>query len=112
MTVTGCRSVLVAIGVALVPAVAAAQSTSSADASFRAFLVTFEAATTSMLNGDSAPWKALLSAAPGGTLFTPFGGVVRGASVLAQSAAVTRVPSGAGSATEGVPRCSKPKRAS
>jgi ketosteroid isomerase-like protein len=82
--VTRSRSVLVAIGVALVPAAAPAQSASSADSAFRAFLPTFETATTSMLNGDDAAWRALLSAEPGGTLFTPFGGVVRGAPALAQ----------------------------
>lgn len=33
---------------------------------------------------DHAAWKALLSAEPGGTLFPPFGGLVRGAPDLAQ----------------------------
>lgn len=75
-------SVLFAIGLALAPAAARAQSDSSADAAFRAFLFTFEAATTSMLDGDSGPWKALLSTEAGGTLFPPFGGVVLGAPAL------------------------------
>jgi ketosteroid isomerase-like protein len=78
------RSVVIAVAAALVPATAPAQSASRADASFRAFLPTFEAATTSMLDGDSGPWRSLLSGEPGGTLFTPFGGVVRGAPALAQ----------------------------
>lgn len=77
------RSVLVALGLALIPAAAPAQSASSADSSFRAFVPTFEAATTAMLNGDGGPWRALLSAEPDGTLFTPFGEVVRGAPALA-----------------------------
>ncbi len=81
---TRTRSVLVALGLALAPAAAPAQSASGADSAFRAFLVTFEAATTSILTGDAGPWKSHLSAEPGGTLFTPFGSVVRGAAALAQ----------------------------
>lgn len=77
---------LAAIALALVPALmpgpALAQEAASADSSFRAFLPTGEAATRSMLDGDSAAWKELLSTEPGGTLFTPFGGVVREASQL------------------------------
>jgi len=77
---------LAAIALALVPALmpapAPAQESSSADSSFQAFLPRFEAATRSMLDGDSAEWKALLTTEPGGTLFTPFGGVVREASPL------------------------------
>jgi ketosteroid isomerase-like protein len=78
-----CRSALAAIAMAMVPALAPAQPATSAD-SFRAFLPTFEAATRSFLDGDNAAWKELLSAEPGGTLFTPFGGVVRGASALGE----------------------------
>lgn len=66
----------------LMPPLARAQEASSADSSFQAFLPTFETATRSMLDGDSAEWKTLLSTEPGGTLFTPFGGVFREASLL------------------------------
>jgi len=78
-----CRSALAAIAMALVPALASAQPATSAD-SFQAFLPTFEAATRSFLDGDNTAWKELLSTEPGGTLFTPFGGVVRGAPALEQ----------------------------
>jgi ketosteroid isomerase-like protein len=66
------------------PAPARAQEASSADSSFQAFLTTFEAATRSFIEGDNTAWKELLSTEPGGTLFTPFGGVVRGASALGE----------------------------
>lgn len=79
-----CRSALASIAMALVPALAPAQPATSADSSFRAFLPTFEAATRSFLDGDNAAWKELLSTEPGGTLFTPSGGVVLGASALAE----------------------------
>lgn len=72
------------IALALLPAPARAQEASSADSSFRAFLPTFEAATRSLLDGDNVAWKELLSAEPGGTLFTPFGGLVREASPLVE----------------------------
>lgn len=97
--VIGSRSIVVAIGVALAPVAAPGQSPSSADTSFRNFLPTFEAATRSMLNGDSDPWKALLSTEPGGTLFTPFGGVVLGAPALERQyarAAARHAPGPAG----------------
>jgi len=62
---------------------ATAQARSTADSSFRAFLVRFEAATRDMLSGRSAAWLAMVSREP--TLFTPFGGVVIGRdTVLAQ----------------------------
>jgi ketosteroid isomerase-like protein len=76
---------LAAIALAMVPALVLAQPPASrADSSFYAFLPTFEAATRSFLDGDNAAWKELLSAEPGGTLYTPFGGVVRGASALGE----------------------------
>lgn len=68
---------------ALMPARAGAQEPSSADSSFQAFLPTFEAAIRSwFFEGDNTAWKELLSTEPGGTLFTPFGEVVQGASAL------------------------------
>jgi ketosteroid isomerase-like protein len=72
-----CRPLLVAIAVVLLPHVSLAQSTSSPDSSFRAFLSTFEAATRDLLNGDGAHWQALLSTEPGATLFNPYGGTFR-----------------------------------
>jgi ketosteroid isomerase-like protein len=74
---TFCRPLLVAIAVVLLPRVSLAQSASSPDSSFRAFLPTFEAATRDLLNGDGAHWQALLSTEPGATLFNAFGGVFR-----------------------------------
>lgn len=61
---------------------ASVHATSGADSSFRAFLPAFEAATRAMLDGDAAPWLRLLSAEPGGTLFTPFGQVEAGRPAL------------------------------
>jgi ketosteroid isomerase-like protein len=62
---------------------ATAQARSTADSSFRAFLVRFESATRDMLSGRSAAWLSMVSREP--TLFTPFGGVVIGRdTVLAQ----------------------------
>lgn len=75
-------AIALALAPALMPPLARAQEAFSADSSFQAFLPTFEAATRSMLDGDSSTWKEFLSAVPGGTLFTPFGGVVREASQL------------------------------
>jgi ketosteroid isomerase-like protein len=71
------RTVLVGIGLTLLPTAGPAQSASSADSSFRAFLPTFEGAINSMVNGDGALWGALLSTKPGTTLFSPFGAVYR-----------------------------------
>ena len=79
---TGLARIALALTPTLIPAPAAAQEASAADSSFRAFLPRFEAATRSMLDGDSAEWKALLSTESGGTLFTPFGDVIQGASTL------------------------------
>lgn len=53
-----------------------AQEATGADSSFRAFLPSYEAALRSMLDGDGAAWRDLLSTEPGVTLFTPFGGLV------------------------------------
>ncbi|HEY7482600.1 MAG TPA: DUF4440 domain-containing protein [Gemmatimonadales bacterium] len=78
------RSALVGISLALAPAGARAQSASSADSSFCAFLPTVEAAIRSMGKNDSRPWLALLSTEPGATLFSPFGHVIRGTSAVAQ----------------------------
>jgi len=78
----GLVTIALALVSALMPGLTLAQEVSSADSSFRAFLPTFEAATRSMLDGDSSAWKELLSAESGGTLFTPFGGVVQEASPL------------------------------
>jgi len=62
---------------------ASAQARSSADSSFRAFLVRFEAATRDMFGGQSADWLSMVSREP--TLYTPFGGVLTGrAAVLKQ----------------------------
>lgn len=78
----GLATIALALISALTPAAAPAQHASSADSSFQAFLPTFEAATRSFIEGDNSAWKALLSTEPGGTLFTPTGEVVQGASAL------------------------------
>ena len=74
---------LAAAAVPLAPAAVCAQVEAGADSSFRAFLPEFEAATRAVLDGDAVPWLRLLSAEPGGTLFTPFGQVVVGRRALA-----------------------------
>jgi ketosteroid isomerase-like protein len=78
----GLAAIVLALIPALTPSPAPAQPASSADSSFQAFLPTFEAATRSLIEGDSSAWQELLSDEPGGTLFTPFGGMVQGASAL------------------------------
>lgn len=75
---------LALVALALLPARALGQPASGADPSFHTFLRAFEAATRSFLDGDAAAWKELLSTELGGTLLTPFGGVVRDASALGE----------------------------
>jgi ketosteroid isomerase-like protein len=82
MTMIRALTALLILSVACIQP-AAAQARSSADSSFRAFLVRFEAATRDMLSGRSEAWLSMVSREP--TLFTPFGGVRTGRdSVLAQ----------------------------
>ena len=78
----GLATIAVALIAALTPAVGSAQPGSAADSSFQAFLPTYEAAIRSFFEGDNTAWKELLSTEPGGTLCTPFGEVVQGASAL------------------------------
>jgi hypothetical protein len=74
-------SVAVLLGVAhAVPASAQAASgdMSAADAAFRAFLPTWEAAVTRMINGDTTLFMANASHADDVSLLSPYGHVVKG----------------------------------
>lgn len=71
-----------AVPLAASPAQAQPAAATPADASFRAFLPEYEAAVRAFLDGDVARWLGLLSAEPGGTLFTPFGEAVVGRPAL------------------------------
>ena len=57
----------------------ASDESTDAEASFRAFLPTFEAALqTWFRTGDHSVWKELLSDEPGSTLFSPLGEIFQG----------------------------------
>lgn len=56
----------------------AAQNNESSDASFKAFLPTWEQAVTRFVNGDPSLWKQICSHSDDATIFGGFGGFEKG----------------------------------